>query len=151
MNIYTIGTTQKTAKQFITLLKINNVQKLLDIRLKNVSVLAGYAKGNDLDFILTEGFNIAYEHVPLLAPTMTLLDNYRDKKNPATYMNWDLYEVEFDKLLQTRETLNIFKNAAGHFENVALLCAESKADHCHRRLVAEYIKKADNAVNIIHL
>ena len=48
MVLYTIGFTQKSAQQFFELIKSNNMDMLVDIRLNNKSQLAGFAKGNDL-------------------------------------------------------------------------------------------------------
>ena len=42
--LYTVGFSGKDAKTFFELLKLNNVQTLLDIRLNNVSQLSGYSK-----------------------------------------------------------------------------------------------------------
>lgn len=44
MKIYTIGFTKKGAERFFTLLKKNAVKTLIDVRLNNVSQLAGFAK-----------------------------------------------------------------------------------------------------------
>jgi uncharacterized protein (DUF488 family) len=41
MEIYTIGFTKKTAEQFFGLLKKAGIKRLLDVRLNNVSQLAG--------------------------------------------------------------------------------------------------------------
>ena len=46
--LYTVGFSGKDAKTFFELLKLNNVQTLLDIRLNNVSQLSGYTKKNDI-------------------------------------------------------------------------------------------------------
>lgn len=37
MNLFTIGFTQKSAKEFFTLLSKNNIECLIDVRLNNVS------------------------------------------------------------------------------------------------------------------
>ena len=50
--IYTIGFSGKNAKAFFELLRNNNIKALIDVRLNNVSQLAGYTKKNDLDFFL---------------------------------------------------------------------------------------------------
>lgn len=48
MKLFTIGFTQKNAKQFFELLKANQIELLIDVRLNNKSQLAGFTKGNDL-------------------------------------------------------------------------------------------------------
>lgn len=137
MKIYTIGTSKKSARVFFELLRKHKIQKVIDIRLKNKSQLSGYAKGNDLEFFLKEWLQIGYEHIPDLAPTKELLQNYQDKKKTKTYRRWDIYEEEFKKLLTSRDVLSIFKETSTGYDRVALLCSEPKADKCHRRLVAE--------------
>ncbi len=69
MKIYTIGFTQKSAKQFFELIKKNNINILLDIRLNNKSQLAGFTKGDDLEYFLSEICNCEYKHCLEYAPT----------------------------------------------------------------------------------
>ena len=151
MKIYTIGSGNKSAKQFFELLRKNKIQKVIDIRLKNQSQLLGFAKGKDIAYFLTEIFGIAYEHVPELAPTQEILHNYQDKNRKDTYYNWDIYRIEFNKLLNSRDISAIFTRVAQDYEAVAFLCSEPKADKCHRRLVAEYLQKRDSNIYIEHI
>ena len=48
MTLYTLGFTQKNAETFFRLIKDNQIEILLDIRLNNKSQLAGFTKGEDL-------------------------------------------------------------------------------------------------------
>lgn len=85
-----------------------------------------------------------YVHVPLLAPTQDLLDAYKKRRG-----EWSEYEREFLELMRSRK---IETNVSG--DTVAegcLLCSEERPDHCHRRLVAEYLKQHWENVEIIHL
>ncbi|WP_141095807.1 DUF488 family protein, partial [Escherichia coli] len=52
MNVFTIGFTKKSAEHFFNELKDNNVKKIIDVRLNNISQLSGFAKKNDLIFFL---------------------------------------------------------------------------------------------------
>ncbi len=52
MNIYTIGFTKKSAKEFFEILKKNEIEQVIDIRLNNTSQLSGFAKKNDLKYFL---------------------------------------------------------------------------------------------------
>ena len=54
MNIYTMGFTKKSAKDFFSLIKKNDVEMLIDVRLINQSQFAGFTKGEDLSFFLKE-------------------------------------------------------------------------------------------------
>ena len=50
IKVYTIGFTQKNAKEFFNLLVSNSVKSLVDTRISNNSQLAGFAKSEDLAF-----------------------------------------------------------------------------------------------------
>ena len=139
--IYTIGFTKKSLEEFINLLKKNNIQKLLDIRLDNSSQLSGFAKSDDLSFVL-KLFKIGYEHISELAPEEKMLTTYRKSKD------WDDYERKFKDLMKQRNAKTILKNLLEKDETICLLCSEDKADKCHRRLVAELLK---NKIKIIKL
>ncbi|TYP47663.1 DUF488 family protein [Thermosediminibacter litoriperuensis] len=149
MKIFTIGFTKKSAKEFFELLKKNKISTLLDIRLKNNSQLAGFAKGEDLEYFTKEILGIDYIHDVRFSPTQELFDSYK-KGN----ISWLDFEKEFKKLMQERDLLNVINNEyINKLDGICLLCSEEKADRCHRRLVAEYIK--DNLkigdIEIIHL
>ena len=144
MKIFTIGFTKKSAEQFFTRLKQPGLERLLDTRLNNVSQLAGFAKKNDLSFFLREICNIDYVHLPELAPTQDILDAY--KKNGG---DWPTYERQFLALMAMRHveaTLDKKLIAGG-----CLLCSEATPEHCHRRLVAEYLREKWGDVDIQHL
>jgi uncharacterized protein (DUF488 family) len=84
MEIYTVGFTQKSAAEFFDLLRSSGVRRLVDVRLNNVSQLAGFTKRNDLRFFLRELAGIEYVHEPRLAPTKEILDDYKKKR-----ISWD--------------------------------------------------------------
>lgn len=67
MKLFTIGFTRKSAEQFFTVLSEAGVQRVIDIRLNNVSQLAGFAKRDDLRFFLKVICGIDYLHRPDLA------------------------------------------------------------------------------------
>src|ERR1039458_210240 len=69
MKIFTIGFTKKSAETFFTRLRNAEVKRLIDIRLKNVSQLAGFTKRDDLRYFTKTICNIDYVHLPELAPT----------------------------------------------------------------------------------
>lgn len=146
MKIFTIGFTQKSAREFFNKIKENKIDLLLDIRLNNVSQLAGFAKGKDLEYFLKEICHCEYAHDEVFAPTKTLLDNYRAKK-----VSWLEYEKIFTEILKTRPIIERFNNLYGKFNNICLLCTEPTPEQCHRRLVAEYLKEHIENIEIIHI
>jgi uncharacterized protein (DUF488 family) len=145
VEIYTIGFTQTTAERFFTRLGDAQIQRLLDVRLNNTSQLAGFAKARDLAYFTRELLGGEYEHQPLLAPTQGILDAYKKNKG-----DWAEYEPAFIALMSSRrveETLD----ADSFSRRTALLCSEPGPEHCHRRLVAEYLAKRWPNVQIHHL
>ncbi len=76
-DIFTIGFTQKKAQSFFRLIKENNVKKVIDVRLNNISQLAGFAKRDDLIYFLKEICECDYEHIPDLAPIDEILKPYK--------------------------------------------------------------------------
>lgn len=144
MVLYTIGFTHKSLRQFISLLREARVDGVVDIRLNNTSQLAGYAKREDLAFIL-ETFGIGYLEEPRLAPTKALLDTYhRDH-------DWSAYEPIFQSLLAQRPLAEILATIAARFERPCLLCAEPEPSQCHRRLVAEAFVALRPGLEVRHL
>ena len=79
MKLYTIGFTKKTAEEFFTLLKSNNVKTLVDIRLSNTSQLSGFSKYPDIKFFLKRLCDIDYIHDRNLAPTQEVLSDYKKR------------------------------------------------------------------------
>lgn len=144
IELYTIGFTKKSAKQFFELLTTNDVKEIIDTRVNNTSQLAGYAKGKDLEFFAKEIANIDYQHELDFAPTKELLSKYRKKE-----MTWEEYEIEYMNLLDMRRVGK--KTNIEKLHKNCLLCSEHTAEKCHRRLLAEYLKEINTDVAIIHL
>ena len=144
MKLYTIGFTRKSAERFFGLLRESGARRVVDIRLRNTSGLAGFSKKDDLAWFLNELCGMDYIHLPRLSPTDELLDAYRGKR-----ITWDEYVPIFNTLIQRR-----LIHAAIPRDIIAdscLLCSEPTADRCHRRLVAEHLQRHWGDVEIIHL
>lgn len=142
--LYTIGFTRKDASEFFSSLKQARVTKVLDIRLNNVSQLAGFTKRDDLVFFLREICNCDYRHVLDFAPTREILDAYKRKQIDAT--EW---EKRFSRLIRARNIEQLI--SPEELNNACLLCSEPTPEHCHRRLVAEYLQQKFGNIEIINL
>lgn len=144
MKIYTIGFTKKNARQFFDTIRKSGAKRVVDVRLNNVSQLAGFAKKQDIEYFLKEICDIDYVHVPELAPTQDILDAYKKAKG-----DWSEYEMQFLQLMGKRKIeCRVPKEVVA---DGCLLCSEDKPHHCHRRLVAEYLKQHWGDVEISHL
>jgi uncharacterized protein (DUF488 family) len=142
--IFTIGFTKKNAKTFFSKLRDAGVTKLIDVRLNNVSQLAGFAKRDDLIFFLKELCNCDYKHVPDFAPTKEILEAYKKKE-----IDWTGYESLFNNLIKKRKIENMISEK--DLNNSCLLCSEHTPEQCHRRLVANYLQNKFGNIEIKHL
>lgn len=142
--IYTIGFSKKSVQKFFSLLAQTTANKLIDIRLNNASQLAGFTKSKDLASFLEKILNWKYVYNPLLAPTKNLLHNYQKKE-----ITWNDYEIEYLRIIEQRSILSIIKE--NEIINGVLLCSEDRPEQCHRRLLAEYLKRNWENIEIIHL
>ena len=115
------------------------------MRLNNSSQLAGFSKRDDLAYFLRELCHAEYMHEPLLAPTQDLLDEFKKRKG-----SWEEYERRFLALMSERR---IEARISRDLFNVptVLLCSEATAEHCHRRLVLEYLQAKWGGLSIVHL
>jgi len=121
------------------------VTRVIDVRLNNVSQLAGFAKRDDLRYFLKQICRADYVHELQLAPTQSLLDAYRKGKS-----SWAEYEAGFHELMSMREIEKHIPRDL--FDGVpVLLCSELTARRCHRRLVCEYLEERWGNVEAIHL
>ena len=145
MEIYPIGFTQKSAAQFFGLLKQHEIRRLVDVRLNNVSQLAGFSKRDDLAYFLQQLAGAEYRHDPLLAPTQEMLDNLKKRRG-----SWDDFEQRFLALMQERQIEHELDPALFE-ERTVLLCSEATPERCHRRLVVEYLDTRWGDVRAVHL
>ena len=146
MKLYTIGFTQKSAREFFTRLRDHGVEQLIDIRIHPQGQLAGFARQGDLPYFLHElAGHCKYLYLPVLAPTEEMMKEYRQDGD------WLRYAARFEALLDERNIpaeldRSIFESATS-----CLLCSESTPEHCHRRLAAERLARHWSGVEIIHL
>lgn len=144
IRLYTIGFTKKTAEQFFTKLADAGVKRIIDVRLNNVSQLAGFAKRDDLRYFLKSIYDIDYVHLPALAPTQPMLDAYKKAGG-----DWTTYERAFLALIEERQIE--INTAREQLDHGCLLCSEHKPQECHRRLVAEYLTRHWGGITTTHL
>ncbi len=176
MKLFTIGFTRKSAEVFFTRLQEAGVRRIVDVRLNNVSQLAGFSKKDDLRYFANAICNIDYIHLLDLAPTAAILDPYKRKgrrsrrqkmeepTRPAAFRrpelarapqtkgehaDWDVYKHQFLELIRARRIERTISRDLLH--GACLLCSEESPDHCHRRLVAEYLREAWEDVEIEHI
>lgn len=144
MKIFTIGFTKKSAESFFTRLQSAGVSRLVDVRLNNMSQLAGFTKRDDLRYFVKAICHLEYVHLPELAPTQEIMDEFKKGNG-----DWGHYERRFLDLMAKRQVEKTVPRAL--LENGCLLCSEDKPARCHRRLAAEYLKIQWGDVEIEHI
>jgi len=144
MKLYTIGFSEKSAAEFFGLLEDNGVKKIIDIRVLPSTETDGFARGEDLAYFARKILDIEYEHHFDYAPALDLLTRIHEGT-----VSWEGYVVEYHQLIKEREILKDLQ--IEDFDQACLLCYEHQPDHCHRRLLAEYIQAAHPEVEIVHL
>lgn len=145
-SIYTIGFTKRKAEEFFSLLKKDDIEIILDIRLNNTSQLAGFTKFPDIRYFLKEICNIEYIHDVKFSPSGEILKRYKNKE-----IRWEQYIIEFDDLMKER---NIEEYILKHYnldKKICLLCSEYSSKNCHRSLVANRFKDIFKSLDIINL
>ena len=145
MKLYTIGFTRKSAQRFFGLLADHGVERVVDIRLKPGGQLSGFAKQNDLAWFLERLNGASYIHLPELAPSAAIRDDYRKDHD------WERYVPRFEALLDARGIPDILDRASFEASVSCLLCSEPTPERCHRRLVAERLARAWPDVEVFHL
>ena len=98
-------------------------KRLVDVRLNNISQLAGFAKKDDLAYFLNRICRMKYVYLPELAPTKEMLDAYRKE-----HKDWKTYERQFLTLMDERRIGK--KRIKRTISNGCLLCSEDKPEHC---------------------
>lgn len=144
MKLFTIGFTKTSAEAFFERLKKAGVKKVVDVRLNNVSQLAGFAKMQDLRYFLKAIGGIDYSHQLQLAPTQEMLDGYKKEGG-----DWLDYERKFLSLISSRHIEETVSKT--DLDGACLLCSEDKPHHCHRRIVAEYLRDKWGDLEIVNL
>jgi uncharacterized protein (DUF488 family) len=144
LKIYTIGFTGKSAEEFFSLINPESMNKLIDIRINRVSQMSGFAKERDLGFFLERISGLDYVVNEDLAPTKSLLSEYRNKE-----IDWNTYSERYIDLLNQRKVLSSLDES--YFDKGVLLCSEKDPIACHRVLLANHLERHFKDVEIAHL
>jgi len=144
LEVFTIGFTKKSARQFFDSLKAANIKIVYDVRLNNKSQLSGFAKGADLEYFLRAIAGMKYNHLTKAAPTEELLKKWRKGE-----ITWEQYEEAYLEMLKERDIDEIIRRE--DLNNACFLCSESTPEKCHRRLLVEYLKEKIPEIKITHI
>ena len=138
MQLYTIGYSKKTAKEFFNILRDNGVKQIVDIRRHNTNQLAGFTKKSDLPWFLDTIAGIDYSHELSLAPSEELMRAYRKEGLP------------FDTFAKRLRAEYAKRTMPKLIDGSALLCSEPDPAVCHRSVAADYLAEHGD-FEVVHL
>jgi uncharacterized protein (DUF488 family) len=142
IKIYTIGFAGKTEERFYTILHDAGVQCIWDVRLWRDSVADyfAWARGSELQ----RRCKHKYEWHREFAPTDELLGGVKHGGLELA--------TAFDGIRKLLTTRAPEKNiTAEQLDGICLMCSEKLPEHCHRKIVAEYLAAHFSDVEIVHL
>lgn len=145
MTVFTIGYEGLTPESFMAWLKRFDISFVADVRHLPLSRKKGFSKTVMSELLGAE--NIVYENYRELGTSKEMREEL--------YKHHDYKEffLKYSKSLEDKkEYINdlLVKIRKGH--NVALLCFERDAAICHRKILAEKMKKMDgNGMTIKHI
>lgn len=137
MKVYTIGYGGRKPQELLDLLKERGIRAVVDVRLRpDRSSMGVYAKAKDaakgIEALLASA-GIAYFSIIELGNVFRDLDDWQQR-----------YRQLMDQVgdLLTRRLVEVP-------QPFCLLCAEKRADQCHRKLIADYLAKNGHEVEHI--
>lgn len=141
-NIYTIGYEGLDIERFISLLRSNGVETVVDVRELPLSRKRGFSKNSLRDVLNLNGFE--YIHMVKLGCPKSVRNQYKEDGN------WGKYKTGFLKHLKAQqETVEELAEVAAS-SPCALLCFEADFNVCHRSMVAEAVQNI-NGMAVSHL
>jgi hypothetical protein len=132
--LFTIGSSDISAEVFFTKLQEAGVKLLIDVRPEEIAQLPGFARRDDLRFFVPKLLDAEYACHPVLEPPVEWINRYKGGKD-----SWKTYERAILTMLQC---LVIDMSFPYHLlPGACLLGGDHEPQHCHRRLMAEYLSK----------
>jgi uncharacterized protein (DUF488 family) len=145
MNLFTIGYEGLDQRQFMAHLAHNKISVVADVRHLPLSRKKGFSKSS-LAEMLNEN-DIEYISLRDLGTSKDMRNTLYATKNYAAFFK-DYKKLIADK----KESLDKILNFLEEGQNVSLLCFERDPDLCHRKIVAEEIRKRNgNGLKINHI
>lgn len=137
MTLYTIGYEGLDQKIFMAYLKRFNITFIADVRHRPLSRKKGFSKTAMSEMLKAE--EIEYKNFKELGTSKEM----RDKLYSTG--NYKAFFTAYKKLIVDQaDSLDEILDIVNQGHNVALLCFEKEAEKCHRKIVAEEVKKKDN-------
>ena len=141
MEIFTIGTSGRSARSFFDALEEAKVTSVVDTRRNSNSQLLGYSKSESLAYFSTKILAVSYIHELALAPSETLLKSYKTGK-----LDWSNYAKLYVGQLRSTDLSKIDFESWG--SRPVLLCSEALPENCHRSLALQHLEETFEFIQI---
>jgi len=133
MTLYTIGYEGLSIDAFMSLLRENDIETVVDVRELPLSRKPGFSKKTLENLLNLSGRE--YVHMVDLGCPKPIRDRYRIDAD------WKRYTVGFLKYLDTQQDVIAELSTLAASSNCALLCYEADYNFCHRSMVANAVKQ----------
>jgi len=133
MVISTIGYEGIDIDAFLSLLRENDIESVVDVRELPLSRKPGFSK-KGLSAAL-DRVDLEYIHLADLGCPKSIRDRYRADGN------WLRYKNGFSKYLETQDAAIARLASLAASSNCALLCFEANFSRCHRSMVADAVTR----------
>ena len=145
MELFTIGYEGLSQEGFISWLRSFNIDVVADVRDLPLSRKKGFSKSGLNNFLAEQG--IQYFNYRKLGIPKDKRDQLKESGDYVTFFRL------IRKTIRTKiEQLDDICRMINEGKTVALLCYERDPQKCHRKIVAEEIKKRDgNGLTIKHI
>jgi uncharacterized protein (DUF488 family) len=145
MDLFTIGYEGLSEQVFLALLQNDNISLVADIRRLPLSRKRGFSK-SALNKTLSDN-DINYLNYPELGTSKKLRNHLKETGDYSYFFK------EYKKDIANKdEYLDEINDMIYSGERIALLCFERDAQSCHRKILADSLKKRDgNGMKIKHI
>jgi len=137
MSIFTIGYEGLDIENFLALLRLGNVETVVDIRELPLSRKRGFSKNGLREILSANGFH--YRHISELGCPKPIRDQYRQDGD------WQRYTKDFKRYLAGKGEIIAELSEMAEASRCALLCFEANYRMCHRSFVAAAVQHASGA------
>lgn len=145
MTLYTIGYEGQWIDEFADFLKRKKIRRIVDVRKNPLSRKKGFSKNKLAEALAAR--KIAYTHLPQLGVPA----EWRKRAKAGTLTRAKMFRDYAGKILPREDgALSLVLKMASE-ENVALLCYEADAADCHRRFIAEELRRRRKRLGVVDL
>jgi uncharacterized protein (DUF488 family) len=133
--LFTIGYEGISLEEYLNRLIQNDVKVLIDVRCNPVSMKFGFSQKSLKSYC--EKFKVEYLHLPNLG----IRSEYRQGLNQQSDYNELFRQYQETTLKQTTKDQNKILQLLKNKRRIALTCFESDINKCHRKYLADSIRK----------